>query len=469
MVRRIVLLMFLLLMSPLVRTQTGTSLINFSHLVSLTERIMFENDSVDIVHIYSNYPNYDWVAAAESGEEGIACVDDAARAALLYLRNFELTRDTVNLTRARYLVKFVQHMETDDGMFYNFIRPDHSINTKGRTSFSSFGWWAARGLWCLAAGYRAFRTIDPAFAESLKGGVERTFPHIDSLLQHYNSFKTVKGLRVPRWLLYESGSDVTSVLVLGLSEYLAVSHNPKVKMYIRKFADGLIAMQNGNLKKFPYGAHRSWETMWHMWGNDQSYALAVAGTLLHNKEMIASAEREARGFFTRLLIEGFKKEMDVASDSSVQVYDQIAYGVRPMVAGLLHLYRATRKPDYLTMAGLAASWLFGNNVAHQVMYDSSTGICYDGIRDSVTVNKNSGAESTIEALWTLVELAAYPRAVRCCQALKVAQTKDGNLESALFQTPGGEKISVALDLRKGRMKVNQVRGGGKSSAGKRSE
>ncbi|HUL43684.1 MAG TPA: hypothetical protein VLY03_04950 [Bacteroidota bacterium] len=427
--------------------------INFQHLQNLTERILLAGDSVDIVHIYSNYPSYQWTAAAESGEEGIACVDDAARAALLYIRYFDLTGDTSALNHVRGLIAFVQHMETTDGMFYNFIHADHSINADGRTSYKSFGWWGVRGMWCLSAAYRVFRNRDSVLAASLRIGIVRTFPHIDSLLKSYNTFKAVKGYRVPQWLLYGSGSDVTSALILGLSEYYQATHDRNVGTYIRKFAQGLITMQDGNLKTAPYGLHRSWETMWHMWGNDQTAALAVAGKLLRDRRMISSGELEAQGFFSRLLIEGFRKEIDISSDTSVKEFDQIAYGIRPMVSGLLRLYDATRNSNYRVMAGLAASWLFGDNAAHAAMYDSATGICFDGIRDSATINKNSGAESTIEALWTLVDLGFYPQTRPYLHFSKLHVRKTPEHEFATFGDSAGDEVSVILDLRRGTFSV----------------
>ena len=65
--------------------RTQESLVNFRHLQHLTERIAFGGDSVDIVHIYANAPAYAWVDARESGPEGIACVDDAARAVVWHV------------------------------------------------------------------------------------------------------------------------------------------------------------------------------------------------------------------------------------------------------------------------------------------------------------------------------------------------------------------------------------------------
>src|SRR6266849_9151998 len=103
------------------------SLVNFAHLRHLTERIEFFGDTVSIVHVYANYPTYEWVDAKESGPEGIACVDDAARAAVVYLRDYEINHHHRSREDAVSLLKFIMKMETGDGMFYNFIFADRSI------------------------------------------------------------------------------------------------------------------------------------------------------------------------------------------------------------------------------------------------------------------------------------------------------------------------------------------------------
>jgi uncharacterized protein YyaL (SSP411 family) len=202
-----------------------------------------------------------------------------------------------------------------------------------------------------------------------------------------------------------------------------------------------MAMQEGDLATFPYGLHRSWETLWHLWGNSQTQALATAGRVLVDSAMINSARREAEGFYPRLLAEGLLRQMDLVNPRTRMEFDQIAYGIRPMAVGLLRLYEATGNADYLRMAGLTASWLFGNNPAGIVMYDSLTGRCFDGILSKSEVNRNSGAESTIEALMTLVELEAYPEALRYC---RFTRERSDSLR-ADFVSPAGERTALCLD------------------------
>jgi len=440
----------ILLLHSTVSCAEGT-LLNYSHLDHLAEQIRFGDDTVSIIHVYANYPNYEWVDAKESGPEGIACVDDAARAAVLYLRGYELTGDPATLVEAKRLLRFVAKMQADDGQFYNFILADHSINKDGKTSYKSFGWWAARGVWAMGVGYHLMKEVDPVFAELLNSGVRHALPHVKKILEAYGRTKTVGTYKIPGWLLYESAADASSELMLGLSEYYAATNDPEVKTILEKLAEGLLIMQDGDIKSYPYGLHRSWETMWHMWGNGQTQALATAGALLNNNSMIQSAEREAQGFYSRRLIEGFMKEMDVTKPDQKIIFEQIAYAVRPMAVGLLRLYDATGKEEYLTMAGLAASWLFGNNVLGIPMYDPATGRCYDGIRDSSQVNRNSGAESTIESLLTVLEVSQYPDARRFMKYRKVRSASTPRYNYALFLGDAGEELILAIDLQDGRM------------------
>ena len=442
------------------RNQPQGSLVNFGHLEHLSEQITVGADTVDIVHVYANYPDYNWVSAKESGPEGIACVDDAGRAATVYLRDFELNHRESSLDHARRLLGFVLAMQDSDGQFYNFILEDHTINRDGKTSFKSFGWWAARGIWSLGHGYRIFREIDTLFARRLGLAVERSLPLVYALMMNYGQTEREGGFTFPRWLLYESAADATSELLLGLLEYWRAEPSDSLRIAIRTIAEGLVLMQDGDIGAFPFGLHRSWRTQWHLWGNSQTQALAMAGKLLGDTAMISSARREADGFYTRLLGEGLFKEMDLRTPDERREFDQIAYGIRPMAVGLIRLYEATGNSDYLRLAGISASWLFGNNAAGATMYDSATGRCYDGIRDSATINRNSGAESTIEALGTLVELEAYPEAMGYAHCRRVGGASVLPLGTHVFELPGGKRVALHIDAQQRRFwfEERQVKG-----------
>ena len=79
-----------------------------------------------------------------------------------------------------------------------------------------------------------------------------------------------------------------------------------------------------------------------------------------------------------------------------------------MVFAAAEAYKQTGQDKYADIAGHLAAWLLGANVAATNMYSISTGICYDAISAGVSVNLNSGAESTIEALLTLERVESFP-------------------------------------------------------------
>ena len=138
-------------------------LVNLDHLRFLTEPMMIDGREMALVHIYSEYPDYEWTDAAG---EGISALDDVARAAIVYLWQYERRANPDDLESARRCLEFVRYMQTDDGQFYNFVlNRDDKINTTGNTSYKDLGWWAMRGLWALGEGVRVFDKVDSAYAD----------------------------------------------------------------------------------------------------------------------------------------------------------------------------------------------------------------------------------------------------------------------------------------------------------------
>ncbi|MCB9249424.1 MAG: hypothetical protein H6613_13195 [Ignavibacteriales bacterium] len=78
------------------KDNTPREIVNTSHLDYLYEEININKTEMAIIHIYSNYPSYEYV---DDEDEGTACVDDAARAALFYLEKYKID------TNAEFLEK----------------------------------------------------------------------------------------------------------------------------------------------------------------------------------------------------------------------------------------------------------------------------------------------------------------------------------------------------------------------------
>ena len=389
-----------------------TSLVNLSHLNYLYVPVTF-TDGTDAagVWIYADAPNYTLTPATG---EGYTCVDDVSRAALVYLRSNKFSSDTSVQTKAFKLINFILEMQSSNGYFYNFLLTGNQINLSGPTSINNAEWWSWRALQALTEGSPLVKPINAALSAKMDNAVSKLVAAIKiDLVNLPQTTKTVSGITVPQWLPAGSGTDQSALLILGLIPYCTNTNDATMTAYVKKLADGIALMQQGDATHIPYGAFLSWENTWHAYGNDQAYALLNAGIFLNDPVYTSAALSEVDNFYPWLLQNGLKASFVVANNgsgiqlSNVLSYDQIAYGIRPMVFAAIEAYKITTLAKYADEAGHLAAWFLGANDLNQKMYDVTTGRGYDGL-SSTSVNINAGAESTIEALLTMEKVESYP-------------------------------------------------------------
>lgn len=390
-----------------------SSLVNLSHLNYLYVPVTFtDGTNAAGVWIYADAPNYTLTAA--SGE-GYTCVDDVSRAALVYLRCSNFSSDTSIQSKAFKLINFVLEMQSSNGYFYNFLLTGNQINTIGPTSINNPEWWSWRALQTLTEGSLIIKPLNAALAGKMDEAVNKLVAAIKTdLVNLPQTTKIVSGITVPQWLPAGSGTDQAALLILGLIPYCTNTHDATMIAYIKKLADGIMLMQQGDATHFPYDAFLSWENTWHAYGNDQAYSLLKAGIFLNDSRYTSAALSEVDNFYPWLLQNGFKASfVAVNNGSGIQPgselsYDQIAYGIRPMVFAATEAYQQTGLGKYADLAGHLSAWFLGANDANKNMYSITTGRCYDGLSSPTNVNVNSGAESTIEALLTMEKVESIP-------------------------------------------------------------
>ena len=383
--------------------------INFDHFNHLYKEIVLNDEKVGIVHIYSEYPDYEFEIEPK---EGFTCVDDVARAIVMLSKYLEENeKDKEALRKIKLLTKFVLQMQDENGYFNNFIWNDLSINISYKTSVAELNWWSFRALWGLESAYDLLK-YDKNLTNRIEEASEKLIENIKRDLP-INNLKTevVESLEVPTWLPQKYASDQSALLILGLLKNHERTGDIEIKLLIDTLAKGIMLMQKGDADNYPYGAFLSWQNLWHAWGNNQAYALLKAGQQLDNQTYIDSALKEIDNFYPYLLKNGFaeafmikKKDDNSYYEIKRNQYPQITYGLRPMIWAASEAYHCSKNKKYLTLATDLESWLTGNNDVKIVMYYPATGVCFDGIISKDEINKNSGAESTIESLLILLEM-----------------------------------------------------------------
>lgn len=355
-----------------IRIESNLGLLSF--LEALTFNFVFEGKRVSPVLIYAepdpdHLGRYIPIQAEDSGYEGIACVDDTARAAVLALGAYEQTGDLRALRLARRWLTFVRYMQYPDGDFANFVRNANGRrNVSGPTSVKGGAWWTARALWALARAYRV--TGDKTFLRSYE---RCTKPDaMDGKIQ--------------------------AVLALGEAELFQIDG----ESYRRELLERAVFITTcGDA----YYRDVCDQPSVYLWGYQQVHAVALVARLLKSPALVAECRRTINNLIEPLVRDRFYYQVGpdiegtpVRSPSRLKGSKEglCAYCVTPVALGLTEMYRCTGAERYRRLALQAIEWFSGRNDAGSRLYDAPTGLCADGI-DGHIVSPNRGAESSIEA------------------------------------------------------------------------
>jgi len=365
--------------------------VNLSHALHLVDSLRIDNSTFAYIRIYADYPDYEPV---KDPDEGIACVDDVGRflevlqiAILNYNR-----RDLLPLLRK--MTRFILYMEKN-GRWYNFIYENGEINKSHINSKLDFSFWAVRAMRGLAASYLVLEELDPnsPLFNMVKQAIDRAEKNYQG-----NSLRTEEK---PVYLL-KNAPDMTSELLLALIKL----HNTGDFTYypeIRNISRSLMEKQFINPESALNGMYFCWKNIWHSWGNNQALALLKSYAITRDDQLLTSVNKWSDDFIEFVIENNFPAEIKIEDKKEYQLetYPQIAYGITSMYRAMQELYKLTGQEKNKARAERIFAWFQGKNIANVMMYDPQTGRCYDGINKN-EVNKNSGAESTIECLLAIL-------------------------------------------------------------------
>lgn len=375
-------------------------------------------------------------AATGDYAQGAFNADDITRAAVVYLRHWVQTGSDESRTKAYELLRSVAFFQTasgpNAGNVVLWMQQDGDFNPSPTPvelpdpSDSGPSYWMARTLWALGEGYAAFRDVDPAFAAFLQQRLQLSVAALErDVLGAYGTFDIADGVSVPAWLIND-GADISSEAVLGLSAYAtAAPGDPAPRAALSKLAEGIAQLGSGNTRTWPYGAilpYTQSRSLWHAYASQMPASLAKASVALGRGGLLAPAIADSAQFTPVLLTGGGP---DNAWLPTPVDRTQIAYGVDSRLQSLLDVAQAAQKPGLRELAAITAAWYFGANKSGTPIYDPATGVTYDGVQADGTVNKNSGAESTIHGLLSMIALDANPDVAARAQAVSAITTTDG--------------------------------------------
>ncbi|MCH6163132.1 hypothetical protein [Streptomyces marispadix] len=346
--------------------------------------------------------------------QGAYNADDMARAAVVQLRHWRLTGSARSRRSARQLLRGVCYLQTTTGPHAgNVVLWQQADGTLTRSAYppekpdpsdSGPSYWLARLVWALGEGYESFRHEEPAFGAFLRNRLELGLTALErDVLSRYGTWETADGHRVPGWLITR-GADATSEALLGLAAYIRAGGGDRARTAAARFAEAVAAMASGRPGQWPHGAllpGAASRSQWHAWGAQMPTALAAAADALGRPALLRPALADTAGFTPELLTAG---GCDNGWGPAPVDRSQIAYGVDSRLRALLAVADGGGAPGLYPLAALTAAWYFGANAAGEAVYDPDTGVTFDGISPDGVINRNSGAESTIHGLLSMLAL-----------------------------------------------------------------
>jgi hypothetical protein len=300
-------------------------------------------------------------SAREQGFEGVACVDDAARAIVLYCALWRRQQSRSTRAAAYTLLRFVAHMQDADGRFCNFILDwSGRRNRGGHTSYPGGPPWQARALHALACAFATF--ADDEWDERFS----RALPWLDGPIPYL---------------------DVRAVCVLAVLEHWRARGDSASAERAIAWSREIAGYTSGRSLLNAAGVQPI-----HLWGHLQEAALADTGAALRQVDLVEAARESAEALLMP------------AVDSSFDFAQVLPFDVSCTVAGLAAVGRATSNQRYAAAAERGQQWFSGRNAAGRPVHDARRGMVYDGIDDG-RVSRNSGAESNIEGALALLATA----------------------------------------------------------------
>lgn len=226
----------------------------------------------------------------------------------------------------------------------------------------------------LADGARYFATQDGALSASLAQQSERMLEFLGTWLDNYGVLYKVHGFDEPAWV--RGQPDTIAHALLAWVELDRLRPTPERRKKIQQFGEGLALLQRKETNLYPYGAHTSFYPSeelpayaptpdgqaapgisWILENSPEVEALVEAGSYLGNQAWLQSAEVEGLGILAQVvasgkLIYGYLPRPQEGGNSK---------GALVLISNLISLEKATGKPVYAVLAGVASQWARGGS------------------------------------------------------------------------------------------------------------
>ncbi|MDD5700042.1 MAG: glycosyltransferase [Candidatus Nanoarchaeia archaeon] len=328
-----------------------------------------EIDTSHLIRLTDDFGIIQFAVQTNPDKDSGYTLDDNARAILVCTKHYEKFREFKQLDLIRTYLNYIKYVQKKDGKLYNFVSRDKHVNGH-QWSEDAHG----RAIWALG-----YLISSPYIPEDFKRDAEKI---ISRAIAASGEIKSPRSL---------------SFIIHGLYFYNKIANSAKIRRYIFKLTDYLIS-----LYKSASNPSWKWFEPYMTYANSKLPEALLYAYLATGKREYFDVGLESLDF---LLSKTFKDDLFIPvgqrgwylKDGQKTEYDQQPIEASYTIQTLILAYKISRDEKYRKYALQTFQWFIGKNTLNQVVYDPTTGGCYDGIGENA-INLNQGAESTISYL-----------------------------------------------------------------------
>lgn len=325
-----------------------------------------------LIKLTDEFGMFQFAKLTEPDPDSGYTLDDNARALIVVTRYYEKYKNATALKLAHIYLKFIEYIFSSPGC-HNYVNHDKTLNIERNTQ-EGLDDACARGMYALTV-----VAASKYMPLSIKNKAAKIFRM---------KFDLNKIVPVPR---------AAAFYIKALCEWLEYDYDIEYEDMLKKYCKYLVGLYKKNNKP-------NWQ-----WFED---ILAYSNGVIPESLLLAYKRIGDQGYFNIA-----KAALDFLAFHSFKIsccspvgqggwfkrggkktlYDQQPEEVTALVLALKAMYEASGDTRYKEKMRNAFDWFLGNNMLGQIVYDHTTGGCYDGVGER-EINLNQGAESTVSYL-----------------------------------------------------------------------
>ena len=341
----------------------------FNNILKLQDREIERFPDINLGHVVNMTDDFGIIQFSRHSSPDVASgytIDDNSRALIASTLHNKLFGDSESLRLSKIYLNFIERCQNEDGWFNNLVVNGKIVDDKSEDAFG-------RTLWAL--GYVVNKSGDGEVVERANVLFKKSLGILDRI-------------ESPRAIAFS---------IIGLYHYYKKNSSDEILELIRRLTDYLV-------KQYDEASSKDWrwfEEVLSYSNSKLSEALYLAYDVTKNDRYLEVA-RGSLNFLTELTFVDGKicligQNGWCKKNGKRSFFDQQPVDASSLVHTYLTAYSVTGDKEYRQNALMSLQWFLGKNHLNQMVYDETTGGCFDGV-GKYSLNMNQGAESTLSYL-----------------------------------------------------------------------